>query len=216
MADVRLLELVNGINDFWFEDACSSPSTALKRKPFWYKGSECIDKKIDVLFGKVVRKAREDGLNDWLMQPASALALILLLDQFTRNLYRNSPDAYSGDAQALKYLRSIILNRLDTNLHVVARIWLYHPLHHSECLEDQDYGKQLLENLLVVSHSRWHHYINLSITGWAGHRDIIKKFGRFPHRNFTLGRRNTPEEEIFLSSVGKSFGQGPARVMDND
>lgn len=210
-----MLKLVNEINDFWLGDACSSPNHALKRKPFWYKGSADTDKKIGLRFTDIVQKARTGTLDDWASQAHSSLALILLLDQFTRNLFRGSPKAYSGDPRALIYLRHIIKEQLDTSLHVVARIWLYHPLHHSECLDDQDHGGELLGKLLKVSHSRWHDYINLSIVGWEGHREIIKSYGRFPHRNFVLGRNNTSREEKFLELEGRSFGQGPNRIKDS-
>ena len=210
-----MLELADKINDFWLGDACTSPINALKRKPFWYEGSLDTDEKIRVLFGDIVQGALAGNLEDWCSQPQSSLALILLLDQFSRNLFRGSPKAYSGDAQALRYLRCIIKNQFDAGLHVVPRIWLYHPLHHSECLDDQDQGRELLEKLLRVSHSRWHNYIKLSIAGWSGHREIIKSYGRFPHRNFVLERINTPREEKFLELEGRSFGQGPTRIKDN-
>ena len=162
-----------------------------------------------------MQKARAGAFEEWCTQPQSSLALILLLDQFTRNLFRGTPEAYSGDSHALRYLRQIIKNQFDTRLHVVARIWLYHPLHHSESLDDQDQGSELLQKLLEVSHSRWHNYIKLSIVGWSGHRDIIKSYGRFPHRNFVLERSNTSKEEKFLELEGRSFGQGPTRIKDN-
>ena len=210
-----MLEVVDKINGFWLGDACTSPGNALKRKPFWYEGSLDTDKRIHVLFGNVVQKACAGTLEEWCSQPQSSLALILLLDQFTRNLFRGSPAAYSGDFQALRYLKHIIKKQLDARLHVVARIWLYHPLHHSECLDDQDRGIELLEKLLKVSHPRWHNYIKRSIAGWSGHRDIIKSYGRFPHRNFVLERSNTLREEKFLELEGRSFGQGPTRIKDN-
>ncbi len=210
-----MLELVEKINDFWLGNACTSPNNALKRKAFWYNGSIDTDRKIRVLFGDVAQKARAGNLEDWCSQPQSSLALILLLDQFSRNLFRGSPEAYSGDGPALRYLRRIIKNQFDAGLHVVARIWLYHPLHHSECLDDQDQGSELLGKLLRVSHPKWHNYIKLSIDGWGGHREIIKRYGRFPHRNCVLERINTSREGKFLELEGRSFGQGPTRVKDN-
>ena len=113
-----MLELVDKINDFWLGDACTSPINALKRKPFWYEGSRDTDEKIRVLFGDVVQEALAGHLEDWCSQPQSSLALILLLDQFSRNLFRGSPEAYSGDVPALKYLRCIITNQFDAGLHL--------------------------------------------------------------------------------------------------
>ena len=94
-------------------------------------------------------------------------------------------------------------------------IWLYHPFHHAEKVEEQDYGLELLNNLKERSPKAWHDYIKKSIEGWTRHRQIISQFGRFPHRNHILKRESTPEEKIFFKQNGRSFGQGP-RLVDDD
>ena len=135
-------------------------------------------------------------------------------DQFTRNLYRNTPEAYLGDLRAFDIVCAAIENGLDRELHPVSRIWLYHPFHHSESVEEQDRGIRLLHKIVAVVPSEWHPYVERSITGWTRHRNIIAQFGRFPHRNHVLGRISTDEEASYLSSSGESFGQGPVRVND--
>ena len=151
--------------------------------------------------------AREPELMGWRDTPDGALALILLLDQFTRNLYRGTVDAYAGDAAAFEVLIRAIDRGLDRALHPVARIWLYHPFHHSEAVAEQDRGLKLLQALRQDADPAWRAYVERSIAGWTRHRDIVARFGRFPHRNAVLGRESTPEEQAHMAAGGESFGQ---------
>ena len=144
----------------------------------------------------------------WWNTPDGALALILLLDQFTRNLYRATVGAYAGDPCAFEIVNHAIDQGLDRALHPVARIWLYHPFHHSEDVAEQDRGLGLLRDLRQHADSAWHAYVERSIAGWTRHRDIVARFGRFPHRNAVLGRDSTTAELAYLAAGGKSFGQG--------
>jgi uncharacterized protein (DUF924 family) len=167
-----------------------------------------VDEEIRSRFGPLVAAACKRELPEWRSTPNGAFALILLLDQFTRNIYRGTPDAYAGDEYALQVMQQAIASNLDQTLHPVARIWFYHPLHHSEQIEQQDEGLALLHNILAAAPSQWHPYIQRSITGWTRHRNIVAEFGRFPHRNRELGRHNTAAEQQFLEADGESFGQG--------
>ena len=139
------------------------------------------------------------------------MALILLLDQFTRNLYRATAEAYAGDPYAFEIVNHAIDQGLDRVLHPVARIWLYHPFHHSEDVAEQDRGLGLLRALRQHADSAWHAYVERSIKGWTRHRDIVARFARFPHRNAVLGRDSTTAELAYLAAGGKSFGQGLPR-----
>lgn len=145
---------------------------------------------------------------DWSKSSDGALALILLLDQFTRNIYRHSPAAYGGDACAMDVVETAIANGLDRELHPISRIWLYHPYHHSEEITKQDHGLSLLEQLKASSPEEWQPYVQHSINGWTRHRNIVAEFGRFPHRNAVLGRESTTDELAFLDSGAEAFGQG--------
>ena len=131
----------------------------------------------------------------------------MLLDQFTRNLYRGTPDAYIGDALAFDVVNQAIELNLDKQLHPVARIWLYHPFHHAESIAQQDNGLLLLNEILQAAPPAWHPYVQRSITGWTRHRDIVARFGRFPHRNKVLRRSSTDEERLFMEQDGDTFGQ---------
>ena len=206
--------LIAEISEFWLEQSLSSPDAAAGRRDFWYRGGDAVDKEIRERFLGLVTKACDGELTKWGRTPEGAFALILLLDQFTRNLFRNSPGAYAGDGLAFSVVSDAIDNALDLELHPVQRIWLYHPFHHSEVAAEQDRGIRLLHDIRDTASEEWHPYIERSITGWTRHRNIVARFGRFPHRNYVLGRDSTPDEAAFLETEGESFGQGPRRVND--
>ena len=206
--------LVDKVIEFWFADASNSPENAFSRKPFWYDGGTKIDQKIKNTFLMEVRSARDGKLLHWASTARGTLALIIILDQFTRNIFRNTPQAYSGDELALNIVNTAITRGHDIGLSPACAIWLYHPFHHSEKIKEQDYGLGLLNSLKARSPKAWHDYIEKSIQGWARHRDIISRFGRFPHRNHVLKRDSSFDERNFLKQNGKSFGQGPRLVND--
>ncbi len=207
-------QYINQIITFWLGNSCEGPSIALNRKEFWYHGGKAVDDEIRSKFRCLIVQACNGELNKWAKEPKGALALVILMDQFTRNLYRNTVRAYSGDELALKTVKKSIDCNLDDSLHPVSRIWFYHPFHHSERLDDQYRGLELLGKIKKASPSRWHSYIDRSISGWTKHQAIVAEFGRFPHRNHVLGRTSTKREELFLESAGRSFGQGPNRIND--
>jgi uncharacterized protein (DUF924 family) len=199
---------INAINEFWLSDCLSTTEAALARKDWWYAGGVTVDDEIRSRFGDCVEKACNRQLLDWPSTAHGALAIILLLDQFTRNTYRHSTKAYRGDALALEIVKDVIANGLDVQLHPVERIWLYHPFHHAEALMEQDRGLKLLNEIHSTAQTAWHGYIERSIQGWTRHRNIVAQFGRFPHRNDVFGRVSTPDELAFLAQGGETFGQG--------
>lgn len=205
-------DTIDEIVQFWLGPSLDSPDLAYGRRDWWYRGGVAVDNEIRDRFGTEVSRACCRELMDWQETPNGAFAMILLLDQFTRNLYRNTPDAYLGDACAFEVVNHAIDQKLDLELHPVGRIWLYHPFHHAETIEDQERGGALLQHVRESAPSEWHRYIDRSIWGWGRHRDIVARFGRFPHRNAVLGRESTEEEIAFLAENGESFGQGPKKT----
>lgn len=201
-------DLASGVVAFWLGPSLEGPEAALARLDWWYRGGEAVDEEIRVRFGELLPRACAGALSEWEKTATGALALVILLDQFTRNLYRNTPDAYIGDSSAFRIVEKTIDRELDHELHPVARIWLYHPFHHAEDIQQQDRGLTLLHDLEQTSEEMWQPYIQRAIEGWTGHRNIVARFGRFPHRNQVLGRIDTPGELEFLSENGNSFGQG--------
>lgn len=201
-------ESIDTIVAFWLGTCLDSPEAAYARRDWWYDGGAAVDDEIRARFGALVSRACKGSLPDWQATPNGALALILLLDQFTRNIYRGTPDAYLGDAAAFETVDRAIARGHDRELHPVCRIWLYHPFHHAERIDAQDRGLALLDAVLQSAPDPWHPYIQRSVKGWTRHRDIVARFGRFPHRNRVLGRESTDEERAFLATNDESFGQG--------
>ena len=202
-------DLIADIVTFWLSDSRDRPDRAHARRGWWYEGGPAVDEEIRARFGALVPRACARELMGWRDTPEGALALVLLLDQFTRNLYRGTVGAYAGDPCAFEVVRHAIDRRLDRGLHPVARIWLYHPFHHSEEVAEQDRGLELLRALRRHADPDWHAYVERSIAGWTRHRDTVARFGRFPHRNAVLGRDSTAEELAHLAADGRRFGQGP-------
>ena len=202
-------ETISEIAAFWLGSSLESPELASCRREFWYRGGAAVDDDIRVRFGKFITQACQRDLMAWQSTSEGALALILLLDQFTRNIYRNTPQAYVGDACAFEIVNRAIEDELDLALPPVSRIWLYHPFHHAEDIVDQDRGLDLLKKLRQQASAEWQPYVELSIEGWTRHRDIVARFGRFPHRNAVLARDGTDEEHDFLKTNSDAFGQGP-------
>ena len=201
-------KIIADIVSFWLSDSLDSADRALARRDWWYAGGSAVDDEIRARFGDLIAPACARELMDWQDTPDGGLALILLLDQFTRNIGRGTIEAYAGDPCAFEIVNQMIDKRLDRALDPVARIWLYHPFHHSEEIAEQDRGLCLLRDLRQEAEPAWHAYVERSIEGWTRHRDIIARFGRFPHRNAVLGRHSAEEERAHMATGGKSFGQG--------
>ena len=201
-------DVIADVVAFWLRDSRDAPERALARRGWWYEGGPAVDEEIRAHFGDLVPRACARELMGWRDTPDGALALVLLLDQFTRNLYRGTIEAYAGDSCAFETVNHAIDRGLDRDLHPVAAIWLYHPFHHSERVAEQDRGLGLLRTLRERAEPDWRTYVERSVEGWTRHRDIVARFGRFPHRNAVLGRDSTTQELAYLAAGGRSFGQG--------
>ena len=201
-------DTISQIITFWLSDSRDSPDRASARRGWWYRGGSVVDQEVRARFGELVPRALAGEMADWQESPDGALALVLLLDQFTRNLYRGTVEAYAGDALAFEIVNHAIDRGFHRTLHPVARIWLLHPFHHHEAVTEQDRGLALLQALRRDAEPAWHGYVERSIQGWTRHRDIVARFGRFPHRNAVLGRDSTNQELAYMAAGGESFGQG--------
>jgi len=171
---------------FWFVE--TTPE-------FWFKKGDDFDAAIKDRFGKTVTKALAGKLDHWANDAEGCLALILMLDQFTRNIFRHSARAFSGDEMALALsLRCVERKYLDADKPFYCQFMLM-PMMHSEEIDIQDMSLPLFE---TYTSKLTHEYA-------IKHRDIIARFGRFPHRNAILGRPNNSEEDHFLTQPGSSF-----------
>ncbi|WP_431305088.1 DUF924 family protein [Sediminicoccus sp. BL-A-41-H5] len=185
------------ILDFWFADGPDQFRQA------WFTKDAAFDAEIARRFGTLVAPAREGTLDDWAATPEGALALLILLDQFPRNLFRGAPEAFASDPHALALARRVVLEqRLDLRLTPTQRVFLYLPFEHAESLDAQDLSVALFEGL-----RDWPAHAAPGGTiayAWA-HRAVIARFGRFPHRNGILGRESTPAEQAYLAQPGAGF-----------
>ncbi|MES1911250.1 MAG: hypothetical protein MHM6MM_003710 [Cercozoa sp. M6MM] len=200
--------LAKRIVNFWYGGALPAvseglPSDSVKR---WYMGGAEFDEEIRVEFGTEVEKALE-APEKWPQEvfqfddadPEEASAAIIVLDQFTRNLYRDDPTAFAADARALALADHFVANGTDVRaqeLHPSLATLIYHPFMHSENLEAQNRGIALLEKLTSTLPEEHPYFptLNTNLDYFKKHRDVIEQFGRFPHRNDVLGRTSTPEE----------------------
>jgi uncharacterized protein (DUF924 family) len=177
--------------DFWF---AGDPRVW---REVWFRKQDDFDAACGA-FADALRAARQGALDHWANSPRGALALIILLDQFSRNLHRGSPEAFAADPHARILARRAVTQRFDRQLEWLERIFIYLPFEHSEELADQDEGVRLFENLRIAlgDQAAEHAY---------RHRDVIRRYGRFPHRNLVLGRESTAEELAYLAQRGASF-----------
>jgi uncharacterized protein (DUF924 family) len=188
---------VREILDFWFAEGPNTPREA------WFKKDAEFDAEIGTRFGPFVTPAREGALDSWAASPEGALALLILLDQFPRNLFRGSPQAFASDGHALALARRLVLTqRMDLAMTPTQRVFFYLPFEHAESMEAQDISVALFEGLRDSQH---HAAPGKSITyAWA-HRAVIARHGRFPHRNAVLGRVSTAAELAYLAQPGAGF-----------
>lgn len=191
---------IDRIISFWFDP----------RYPYmrWFNSSSAFDAQIASSFGSLVSTARKTtNLDHWAQSPVGTLALLLLLDQFPRNISRDSADAYSSDPKALAIATRAIAQGFDRDVPLIQQVFFYMPMEH---------GEQLLSQIACVSFDEgWAARCKVGsserefadkIVHWAiRHRNVIACFGRFPARNSLLHRQSTPEEEEFLKTHSLGF-----------
>lgn len=189
---------------FWFGFDARGPIPE-ERLKFWFGGSPETDERIRDRFGGRVGKASRGELSHWEEEPCGRLALILLLDQFTRNIYRGTPQAYALDSRALQLSLDGLARGHDQALEPIERAFFYLPLEHAEDLSAQQRSVHLFESLIEDVAEVQRPAIESFADYARRHCDIIARFGRFPHRNSTLGRPSTDKEAAFLRQPGSSF-----------
>lgn len=183
--------------DFWF-GAPESPEHG-KPREVWFRNSDAFDAEVRERFLPLYETAASDGLSTWDTAPRSSLALIILLDQFPRNIFRHDARAFATDAAALAAAERMVARGWDQELEPLERCFVYMPYEHAENLALQRRSLELFGRLAadtgLVEPSTWA----------RKHHDVIDRFGRFPQRNAVLGRNSTPEEIEFLAQPGSSF-----------
>jgi uncharacterized protein (DUF924 family) len=180
---------------FWFGE----PPEYGSRRKRWFDKDPALDEEVRTLFSTLLAELAAGSHMEWLERRADCLAYILAADQFPRHIFRGDRRAFSTDPLALAAARSALARGLDRDLRPVERLFLYLPFQHSEALEDQLMACELCAPLASFPETA-------DVPRYAmAHRDIVKRFERFPHRNSALGRPSTPEELEFLKEPGSSF-----------
>ena len=185
-------QAIQDLIDFWFADA---------NKPRWYDSNPAFDDMCRERFEALSSRAASGELDGWAESAEGALALIILLDQIPRNIYRGTKRAFASDQLAVTVAKHVIQAGTDQALDPEKRKFLYLPFMHSETLEEQERSVALAT---AMGDEKMLRYAK-------EHADIIQRFGRFPHRNTLLGRPNTDDEAAFLAAGAKSYGQLPSR-----
>lgn len=191
-------ETARAILDFWFLPA-DHPGHGAYR-PEWFRKDAAFDRAIRERFGADVELALSSAATEGTDE--ALLANLLLLDQFTRNIFRNTPRAFAGDAQALVIAVLLVSTGRDKNLSPWQRWFAYLPFEHSESLLDQERAVALFA---ALRREMRHEAFDSAYDYAVRHREVIARFGRFPHRNIILGRASTAEEIEFLKQPGSSF-----------
>jgi uncharacterized protein (DUF924 family) len=181
---------------FWFE----GDGEAGQVRKAWFRKDERFDREIALRFEPTLAAARTGQLDAWRATPLGCLALIVVLDQFSRNIHRGSPLAFEGDAQALALARELVSSGRDRLLDTLQRWFAYLPFEHSESLADQDESVRLFTTLAAEDER-----LADALDYAHRHREVIARYGRFPHRNAVLGRENTAQEAAYLASPGAGF-----------
>ena len=182
--------------EFWFSD---------RAMPLWFERDRAFDEDIRERFGAAVHAAQMGGMEEWRATPEGTLALLILLDQMGRNIHRGEAKAFLGDSRALAVARDAIAKGFDRQFGFQRRRFIYLPFEHSEAMDDQDLAVRLFTDLIDDCAPEDRADAETQLDYVHRHRVIIKRFGRYPHRNAALGRETTEAEAEFLKGPNSSF-----------
>jgi uncharacterized protein (DUF924 family) len=188
---------IDAVLAFWFGEPGSAVHGTARK--MWFVKDPVFDDTLRARFGALVEEALAGGLQDWPATDRGALALLLVCDQFPRNLFRGEARAFALDARALALARERVACGADARLAPVERMFVYLPFEHAESMADQHESVRLMSGLDA-------HPETADLSEWARrHLAVVERFGRFPHRNAALGRASTAQEAAFLTEPGSSF-----------
>jgi uncharacterized protein (DUF924 family) len=199
------METPDSIRDYWFGPGADDLTVAQQRSKLWWSKNPDADAEIRHRFEGRVQATAAGELDGWATTPRGMLALILLTDQFPRNMYRNTPEAFRFDPLAQKWCQAALARRMERSLRPIERVFLYLPLEHAEALPLQEESVRRFTGLYQEVPAEQMDTFRRFLMFALRHRRVIERFGRFPHRNAILGRESTAEEIEFLKEPGSSF-----------
>jgi uncharacterized protein (DUF924 family) len=191
--------------DFWFGPPGSALEIAGRQTRLWFAKSPENDQAVTERFSAALIAATAGRLDHWVNTPHGRLALVIVLDQFPHHIHRDRPQAFATDPQALAQSLAALAAGEDRQLAPIERVFLYLPLEHAESLGMQDRSVSLYENLAREASTDERALFDGFLDYARRHRDVVARFGRFPHRNAILGRASTPDEVEFLKQPGSRF-----------
>jgi len=198
---------IEAVLSFWFEEQALSAPQIDRRMEIWFGSDPVFDMELDKEFSNDVELASTGKLNHWAESPRGRLALIIMIDQFRRNIYRNTAMAFSKDKLALKYCVEGAMKKHEQDLAPIEKVFFYMPLQHAESRKVQAKSVQIYDRIAASVSPTYHETFETVLQFAELHKDIIEQFGRFPHRNTLLNRENTSEEDQYLAGDSPSFGQ---------
>jgi uncharacterized protein (DUF924 family) len=191
--------------DFWFGQPGPAADVAARQSKLWFGKSVANDQLVIDRFADTLIAAGAGQLDHWALTPRNRLALIVVLDQFPHHIHRNHGQSFAYDAQSLALAQAMIQNGDAARVAPIERVFVYLPLEHAESLALQDESvalyAQLVADASAAERPLFHGFLDYA----KQHRDVVARFGRFPHRNALLGRPSTPEEIEFLKQPGSRF-----------
>ena len=196
------METPDTLHAFWFGTSAQDAEVIASQSALWWQKQPAVDAHIRHRFAPLVERAATGELDNWLDELRGRLALILLTDQFPRNIWRDQAAAFAFDVLALRWAKEALALGLDTRARAIERVFLYLPLEHSENLADQQHAVRLFEALAASVSTELRPAFDGFLDYARRHLEIIDRFGRFPHRNAALGRETTAAEAEFLRQPG--------------
>ena len=194
--------------DFWFTGARDDAALMTARNDLWFAANPAFDNEVRRRFGDLLCAAEQGELKHWKLSASGTLALILVCDQFPRNVYRATPRAFGLDVRAQALARDGVAQGIDRELAIIERSFFYLPFEHAEDRDAQTRSVRCFETLHEDAPSPFK-ALTADALHWArDHRDIVARFGRLPHRNLILDRPSTPDEVAWLAAHRNTYGQG--------
>jgi uncharacterized protein (DUF924 family) len=190
---------------FWFGEPGSASEIAGRQGKLWFGKSPANDQAVSERFAATLTAATAGQIDHWTLTPRGRLALVIVLDQFPHHIHRDQPQAFATDPQSLALSLSALESGEDRQLTPIERVFLYLPLEHAESLEMQERSVSLYEQLAHEAAAAERALFDNFLDYARKHRDVVARFGRFPHRNEILGRASTPDELEFLKQPGSRF-----------
>lgn len=200
---------MDGIRDellgLWFGDNDDDAEVGKSQSDLWWGQSAETDDRLGARFGQAAAAAAAGTLDHWSGSPRGRLALILLLDQMPRVIHRGTPGAFAQDDKARRVADKGLASGADRLLRPIERVFFYLPFEHSEDPADQQRSVELFRRLAAAVPDKWKESFDSYLDFAVRHKEIIDRFGRFPHRNVILGRDSTPEEVEYLEQPDSGF-----------